>query len=172
MILRGPDREALLSEKYNARAAVKRRCRKRVTRRARRRGRGQGEGRRGDERGGGKGEEGGERVSASARSSVDDCTTFRGYGRGVSWRVSRNGGRGDSLVPHRTPLSLSLFLARGKLGKNKNTAPPLRPLRYPRALSHLEPRRPVGRARGLMPQQEEVLRGSPGPLLCAVMGPK
>lgn len=49
-----------------------------------------------------------ERVSASARSSVDDCTTFHGYGRGVSWRVPRNGGRGDSSSPI-APLSLSLL---------------------------------------------------------------
>lgn len=52
----------------------------------------------------------------------------------VPWRISRNGGRSDSLVPsHRTPLSLSLSLSfsPGKLGKNKNAALSL----YPRAFS-------------------------------------
>jgi len=121
-ISRDPDRKALLSKKYNRQ--VRRRCRKRVTRRTRKKR--QWEERRRDEWGGGRGEGGG-RVSASARSSVDDCTTFRGYGREVSWRVLRNGDRDDSLVPYRTPLSfslsLSLSLSQSKLGKNKNAAP-------------------------------------------------
>jgi len=87
-ISRGPCRGALLSEKYNARQ------RQEDTVEKERQEQHEEEEEEGEEQAGGWG---GERVSASARSSVDDCTTFRADGR-VSWRVPRNGGRGDSLL--------------------------------------------------------------------------
>lgn len=70
----------------------------------------------------------------------------------------------------RQPASPIAPLSRGKLGKNKNAAP-RRPYlsRGPhrtRALSHLEPRRPVGRGEGCRGGKKRCC-GAHGPPHCA-----